>query len=129
MYDSPTTYESYLLRSKQKELTQKRLELEELEDTIYHTPKRRVLSPRVSARKSRVELYDRVERTLRYHTPTKSKISTIRKPKRRYSPLRVKEEVILVKGLMGTMNLNRDVENARCELSVRSDFNLLDAFR
>jgi len=45
------------------------------------------------------------------------------------TPTQIREEYALVKSFKTQIEEDRKIEKQRCELALRSDFNLLDAFR
>jgi len=71
--------------------------------------------------------YESPSRNAGYTTPSKSRS---RSPVKEYkSPLKEIEEDQLARALKEQINLERDNEDIKNQLALRSDFNLLDAFR
>jgi len=65
----------------------------------------------------------------RYSTPTKGMRAERSSSPVRKSPLRPSDENELVRALKEQVNLDKDLEGVKQDLSLRADFNLLDAFR
>lgn len=71
--------------------------------------------------------YESPSKNLGYTTPSKSRS---RSPVKEYkSPLKEIEEDQLARALKEQIDLERDLEDIKNQLALRSDFNLLDAFR
>jgi len=92
-----------------KRLYESHMDINELETTKHASPKKSLYESTV------------------YRTPSKSRA---RSPvKEHYSPYKEIEETELARALKEQIDLDRDLENLKNELALRSDFNLLDAFR
>lgn len=108
-------YDSYLLRRSNvlaKELENSQYK-EYLRSKSRSPPRNRYETPKKYARNIELEDYDRDYKT----------------PKYQFSPMPKHEELHLVRALKKQIDLEKEVEDARQNLALKSDFNLLDAFR
>ena len=107
-------YDSYLLRRTNERVKEaENIEYKEYLRSKSRSPPRSYETPKKYGKNLELADYDREYQT----------------PKYTYSPLPKHEELHLAKALKKQIDMEREIEEMRQNLALKSDFNLLDAFR